>query len=84
MVSAICCTQLEGRVSGGLVACDSGVGRLGFLEGSERSVESSLRCTGLGPGSSLSGSLRGVQSGIFSCDRHVAEGGDPRNFHLKP
>lgn len=84
MVSAICCTQLEGRASGGLVACDSGAGRLGFLEGSERSVESGLGCTGLGPGSSLSGSLRGAQSVFFSCDRHVTEGGDPRNFYLKP
>lgn len=58
------------------MACDSGVGRLGFLEGSERSVESGLGCTGLGPGSSLSGSPRGAQSGFSSCDRHVTEGGE--------
>lgn len=66
------------------MACDSGVGRLGFLEGSERSVESGLGCTGLGPGSSLSVSPRGAKSGFSSCDRHVTEGGDPRNFHRKP
>lgn len=47
------------------MACDSGVGRLGFLEGSERSVESGLGCTGLGPPGPRCQEAPGVHRVVF-------------------